>query len=238
MLKSCNRFVLCHYQQKHKNVNMSTELAMNEQATMVFHYWYRTIMQDVSISVDDILSIVIMYYNIYIPYIGKFIEENCGSGFTIVSETELRLEQGKGGHCTAKLDTPIYMNGHYIYYWDIVITTEKWLTFDEVVGVVSDKCNNIGTHITSELIDPYGVSASDEYRGTTFDYPVRDTFSELIRPDVPIRMELDTELSTITFKQDNKSLHTMHLPERDAWYPMVQGGFDSYGYVFKLIPNS
>ena len=76
---------------------------------------------------------------------------------------EIRLTAGS--YKSIKLDTPIYMNQDTIYHWQVVWDTQpdqygdaQPMSYD-VVGVVSDKCDNIGKSAWSRLIDFYGISA-------------------------------------------------------------------------------
>ena len=173
-----------------------------------------------------------------IAYKGRFTPSNCGKGFKIVSDYKIHLEQGLRGCSSAKLDAPINMKQDAIYCWDIVAATSKWFTFQEVIGVVSDKCDNIGVDCIRGLKDLAGISLKTGrvWNGTYRDYPSNGTFKQKIHPDVPIRCELDCKSSTITFRQNDQFIYSINLPKRDAWYPMVHGGFDSYGYVFTFAP--
>ena len=219
---------------------MSARTTAKRQASIVCEYWYRMVMEDTNVSIEDIVGIMVLYYDIYIAYHGKFLKENCGEGFKILSDDKIRLEEGLDGECSAKLDQPILMDQNMIYCWDIIVTTAKWFTFDEIIGVVSDKCDNIGVDVIDGLIDIHGISLCNGYvwEGTYHDYPEGHAFDYEIESGMVIRCELDCKLSAITFKHEEETIHCVKLPERKAWYPAVHGGFDSYGYVFKFVPTN
>ena len=78
----------------------------------------------------------------YVSYQGGFTRENCATGFRIVSAHKLSLEDH--GDISAKLNARIDMNRDTIYYWQFIVTSNKFLNCEEIFGVVSDKCDNIG----------------------------------------------------------------------------------------------
>ena len=91
------------------------------------------------------------------------------------------------------------------------------------MGVVSDKCNNIGQCVWNGLKEFCGISAREYVWGGTGDEFCEETKGNhwADNEDI-ITMELDCHSSQITFKIKDKIFYgPMQLPKRDAWYPAV-----------------
>ena len=120
-----------------------------------------------------------------------------------------------------------------------MIINSDVLTNYEAVGVVSDRCKNIGTSLVSGLSDVYAMSTKSGFKGTSNNFIASfDNFIAMyaLEPNVPIRLELDCRArSTLTFKQKSKTIHTIFLPQRKAWYPMVNAGWIDGDHSFELL---
>eukprot|EP01084_Bolivina_argentea_P197874 338989_1 len=113
-----------------------------------------------------------------IEYRGKFISKNVGQGMKLINHNQICLQSGYDSK-SAKMDTPINIGQDAIYSWQIKMDHNyndmNTLTECDMFGVVSNKCNNIGTHPFNGLIDSYGISGwyGHVYLGTSQDW-VRD----------------------------------------------------------------
>ena len=60
-------------------VTMDEESASltKDKLILICEYWFRTMMNDTNISIEDISNLMANYYNFIIAYKGKFIQQNC-----------------------------------------------------------------------------------------------------------------------------------------------------------------
>eukprot|EP01084_Bolivina_argentea_P318953 553233_1 len=218
-------------------------LNAKERSGIVWEYWFRQIMTKnyKSISINVITKIIVEYYSNVIAYNGKFLKENCGKGIIPLNDHEVQFYADKpgGAYKSAKLDTPIYCNSKNVCVWQIMIDCKEGRIggFD-MIGVVSDKCDNIGRCPWGGLIDCFGISASTHlWLGTTNNFtPDKTRKKDIINKEI-VRIELDIELSELAFKIDDEMLSDpIKLPNREAWYPVISLSFPTRKMNAKFIP--
>eukprot|EP01084_Bolivina_argentea_P220850 374201_1 len=156
-------------------------------------------------------------------YHGKFVKEKAGNGVTILNDHKIKMS--KGAYKTATMDTAINMGENAIYCWQIMMETrdKRALTLD-MIGVVSNKCNNYGTCAWGSLVDSYGISGSPPYAylGTSNEMLKDPKYKCARLPSGQIvTVELNCVSSIITFKLKDKIIYTLNLPKRESWVPTV-----------------
>ena len=99
----------------------------------------------------------------------------------------------------------------------------------DLIGVVSNRCRNIGACAWGGLQDFWGISAYGRVWRAEKSIPNTDrTFTEKAHKDEIITAELDCGLSEISFRIEDKQLYgPMKLPPREAWYPAIQIAFSA-----------
>eukprot|EP00484_Ammonia_sp_Unknown_P025959 CAMPEP_0197043782 /NCGR_PEP_ID=MMETSP1384-20130603/19979_1 /TAXON_ID=29189 /ORGANISM="Ammonia sp." /LENGTH=227 /DNA_ID=CAMNT_0042475133 /DNA_START=28 /DNA_END=707 /DNA_ORIENTATION=- len=188
----------------------------------------------------EIVRICVQYYPLYIAYSGAFIKDNVPDTITVINPHLIEL--GRDAYKSAKLDTAIKMNHVAVYRWKMALShTKPWsenLDNCDFIGVVSDRCDNIGRAPWGSLIDCYGISgvAPYVYLGTSDKFQKDTKFETTLINKQIVIIELDCDAEEITFKleedQSNESERVIYgplkLPKRDAWYPAVSLTFGKY----------
>ena len=196
-----------------------------QEFMMICEYWFRIIMNDPNISIDNICCVMADYYEFIIAYKGIFIKHNCHESMEIMNDgatVRLTDENFK----SAKLNIPIEMKQNAIYRWSATFDGNAnefgpfSMSHAEIMGVVSNKCDNIGECAWGGLSDLWAISAKQKvWKGTRINFPETSSDHRAQVGDI-ITMELDCLLSQLTFKIGDKLLYgPMQLPPRDAWYP-------------------
>ena len=160
-------------------------------------------MSDTNFSIENITNIITSYCN-YIPYQGKFVEENCHPRLAVINDNKIGFSAKRGFSClSAKLDTPINMNVNGIYHWQIKFSSNRNTDPWDIIGVVSNECNNIGVFALNKLQDFYAISACAGFiwMGTKNSSNMNERRkTKSITVDDIVTVELDCKLSEITFK--------------------------------------
>ena len=116
------------------------------------------------------------------------------------------------------------------------------LDISDFIGVVSNKCGNIGAAPWSSLVDCYGISGKKSYvyLGTSDNFATDTKYkTNLKRTDI-VTIELDCKLHELSFKLKEVELiyGPIKIPLREAWYSAVSLHMAKYGdkYKCKFIP--
>ena len=216
-----------------------------EKINLLFGGFIREI--EITLDKDQLIphqinDICISYYDLYVPYQGKFIKDaNIASFFTLISEREIKLKGTR--YRSAKMNLPIMMNQNLIYRWKMSISHgmswSKDLDTCDFIGVVSNKCDNIGWAPWGNLIDCYGISGRRHYvyLGTKGNFQKDDKYETTIAVDQIVTIELDCDLHEILFKLKDKLIYgPIKLPKRQSWYPAVSLTLGNFNYRCNFIP--
>eukprot|EP01083_Nonionella_stella_P171675 586878_1 len=209
--------------------------------SIIFEHWFRIVMNNGCMSIDNITQMIMDYYDQATPYHGKFILQNCGKGIEVVNESQVKChsDQAGGEYVSAKLDTPMYTDSKAVFFWQIMMDCEEGsLGGFDMFGVVSDKCDNIGKCPWGGLIDAYGISATNYiWAGTTHSFNEDIKHKARIQRKQIVQMELDCVLSQLVFKRDGNVIYgPIELPQRKAWYPAITFGFPTWKLSATFIP--
>ena len=212
-----------------------------EKVGMICEYWFRTIINNKDITINDITKMILNYHSNITPYSGKFIQTNCGSGIKVINDNQLEFiaNSRTNAYKSAKLDTPIDMNENTVYCWNIKMNCRGTsLSMFDFFGVVSDKCNNIGQAPWGGLIDCYGISATagHVWKGTTLSFTKDSKHTTSILSDQIVTLKLDCQLSRLSLYINDEIIYEpITLPERDAWYPAISLSFPTHEYIVTLL---
>merc|ERR1711971_1321803 len=143
------------------------------------------------------------------------------------------------------MDTPITMKQKAIYSWRISMNhtnpLHSLLDSCDFIGVVSDRCDNIGKPPWDGLIDCYGISGSGPYvySGTATDFVQDETYQRTLECDEEVTVELDCDSESLSFKINDEIIYgPLKLPQRDAWYPAVSLTLGRFQYTCKFSPTA
>ena len=212
---------------------------------MICQHWFRRSFKDGKILIDDINGVIAEFYSFLLQYQGKFLCENA-PGFEILNDNTIQLRDKP--YTSAKLDTPIYMDQDAVYFWKFVLDAQDDHQYGginnypmssyDMIGVVSDRCDNIGKCAWSGLIDFYGISSRRlVWRGDS-KIPKRDqTYRGCFAIGQIITIELDCKEAEIAFKIEStdQELYRLKLPPRKAWFPAVHFAFPDLKTSVTLI---
>eukprot|EP01084_Bolivina_argentea_P003774 7106_1 len=106
------------------------------------------------------------------------------------------------------MDTAINMGENAIYCWQIMMeTADKSPLGYDMIGVVSNKCNNCGSCVWGSLVDSYGIHGKPPrvYLGTS-DKILKDPKYKCtqLQSGQIVTVELNCVSSIITFKLKDK----------------------------------
>ena len=132
------------------------------------------------------------------------------------------------------------MNQSIICSWQIKFEIDKdEITCYDILGVVSNECDNIGDCVWGELVDFYRISAESGHiwTGTSHKFPDNNgNHSICIKAGGYCQDRFRFNSSELTFKMSDEIIHgPMKLPAKDAWYPAVHFGYDEDGTSATLI---
>eukprot|EP01084_Bolivina_argentea_P091911 165414_1 len=117
------------------------------------------------------------------------------------------------------------MGENAIYCWQIMMETadKSFPLCSDMIGVVSNKCNNYGTFPWNSLVDSYGISGSppNVYLGTSSKALNDQKYKSQLQSGQIVTVELNCVSSIITFKLKDKIIYSINLPKRKSWFPTV-----------------